>query len=421
MKKFFLFTKTVLKRYGKNGLLFVVLQAIAALTQLFILPFLTRSFSLVDFGILQFSQVIINWLGLFTVMQSTIGSKKGIVEGKDATILYAFLYRIKYALALCFLSISIGIGFFFFNNSVYGWMFVIAGLFLPFGYLPQVSFPQLYIAKGRIDLFVYWQSFAIVFSQIITVFVAFFTHNMILTMAAQYASFAFLCSLAFIDGLRRYSIISSYKRGEIDKECIPYGKKLIFVDVFQGTVGTLHNFILGPIFGFANYAIFSLATRIDVVFRSIIASGNYLIYKDFVETDYEKLKKYLKKKFFFLFLLSSFICLGLFFISFIYIKYFLPESYHIAIVYTGILICALPALLIQTVIQAAFESRFKAEAQRRAVTISQVLRILFLVLGAFSGVFGVCIAMSLSAWVSMLCFMFIFFEPSYLKNKKSLS
>lgn len=417
MRKFVTLTKQLFKRYGKNGFLFLLLQGVTVGIQLFILPFLTRIFSQSDFGILQFSQTLINWFALFTIGNATFGAKKGIIEGKDGTMLYAFWYRMKFVMLLslaCFVSTLV---LFVVGKVILAWVFVIVGLFLLVGYLPQVSFPQLYIAKDRFDLFVGWQSLTIVLSQVATVAVAFSTHNMLLTMAAQYFTFGLLCLLAFVMGLKRYHMIAAYKKGEIDRSCVPYGKKLILVEVIQGTAGTIHNFILGPVFGFATLAVFSVASRIDVLFRALISSGYYLLYKDFVQTDFENLKKHFKQKAFFLLVLSFLFSFLLFFASSFYIQKFLPVAYHGAILYTGILILGLPALLLQSIIQAALESRLKAEAQRLATYVSQLCRIIFLLIGGIFGVLGISISITVSAWVSTLCFVLVFFEPAWVKKK----
>ena len=397
-------------------MLLLLLQIITVGIQLVVMPFLTRVLSPSDFGIFQFSQSIINWLAIFSVGNSTFGAKKGMVENKNGTILYAFLYRFKFMVILCLLCFVAAGVFFFLGKPILPMLLIIVGLFLLFGYLPQVTYPQIFFAKNNFGWVVIWQGIAIVVSQILTLFVAILTQNVTLVMIAQYSSFALFCIFGFIHALKKYHCIEAYKKSEIDRECIPYGKKLIPVEVVQGTAGVIHNFIIGPLFGFATLAVFSIATRIDVLFRSVIASGYYLLYTDFAKADMVDLRRHLKQKFFFLFVSSSVFSLGLFLLSWLYIVKFLPSSYQDAIFYTGILVCGLPALVLQSIIQSALEAKLKAEDLRFATLFSQILRIIFLVVGGFFGIFGISVSMTLSAWFGALCFIFVFYEFKFLKN-----
>lgn len=397
-------------------MLLLLLQVITVAIQLVVMPFLARVLSPAEFGIFQFSQTIITWLSIFSIGNSTLAAKKGMVENKNGTILYAFVYRFKFVVTLtilCFIAAGV---FFFLGKPILPMLSIIVGLFLLFGYLPQVSFPQMYIAKENFGLFVFWQSIAVFVSQAFTLWVAFATKDVTLVMFAQYATMALVCIIAFLFGLKKYHCIVAYKKGEIDKSCVDYGKKLIPVEIIQGTAGTIHNFIIGPLFGFATLAVFSIATRIDVLFRSLIASGYYLLYSDFAKTEMKDLRYHFKQKLFFIFFSSVIFSLGLFFVSWVYIIKFLPASYNAAILYTGILVCGLPALVLQSIMQAALEAKLKAEDLRFATLSSQVLRILFLLLGGFFGIMGIAISLTVSAWLSVLCFVFVFYEFKFLEK-----
>lgn|SRR3989338_1450510 len=416
MRGFWIFTTKLLKRYGRGGMLLLLLQSITVAIQLVVMPFLARVLSPAEFGIFQFSQTVITWLSIFSIGNSTLAAKKGMVENKNGTILYAFVYRFKFVATLtilCFIAAGV---FFFFGKPILPMLSIIVGLFLLFGYLPQVSFPQLFIAKENFGLFVFWQSLAIFVSQAFTLWTAFATENVVLVMFAQYASLAVICILAFLWGLKKYHCVAAYKKGEIDCSCVDYGKKLIPVEILQGTAGSIHNFIIGPLFGFASLAVFSIATRIDVLFRSIISSGYYLLYADFAKIEISEIRRHLKQKLFFVLVSSSLFSMGLFFASWLYIINFLPSSYANAIVYIGILVCALPAVVLQGIMQSALESKLKAEDLRFATFISQILRIIFLIVGGFFGIVGITLSLAVSAWFGVLCFAFVFYEFKFLEK-----
>lgn len=416
MSGFLAFTTKMLKRYGRGGMLLLLLQAVTVAIQIVVMPFLARLLTPSEFGIFQFSQNLITWLSIFSVGNSTLSAKKGMVENKNGTILYAFLYRFKFMVVLCFLCFVAAGGFFLLGKPILPALSIIVGLFLLFGYLAQVSFPQLFIAKENFGLFVFWQSVAIFVSQACTLAIAYLTKDVTLVIFAQYASMALICCLAFVWGLKKYHCIAAYKKGEIDRSCVDYGKKLIPVEILQGTAGSIHNFIVGPLFGFASLAVFSIAIRIDVLFRSIISSGYYLLYADFAKIEISEIRRHLKQKLFFVLFSSSLISLLLFFVSSVYIVHFLPASYGEAIVYIGILVCALPAVVLQGIMQSAMEAKLKAEDLRFATFLSQILRIVFLVVGGFFGIVGITLSLTVSAWFAVLCFVFVFYEFKFLEK-----
>ncbi len=416
MSGFLAFTTKMLKRYGRGGMLLLLLQAVTVAIQIVVMPFLARLLTPSEFGIFQFSQNLITWLSIFSVGNSTLSAKKGMVENKNGTILYAFLYRFKFMVVLCFLCFVAAGGFFLLGKPILPALSIIVGLFLLFGYLAQVSFPQLFIAKENFGLFVFWQSVAIFVSQACTLAIAYLTKDVTLVIFAQYASMALICCLAFAWGLKKYHCVAAYKKGEIDRSCVDYGKKLIPVEILQGTAGSIHNFIVGPLFGFASLAVFSIAIRIDVLFRSIISSGYYLLYADFAKIEISEIRRHLKQKLFFVLFSSSLISLLLFFVSSVYIVHFLPASYGEAIVYIGILVCALPAVVLQGIMQSAMEAKLKAEDLRFATFLSQILRIVFLVVGGFFGIVGITISLTFSAWVGVFCFAFVFYEFKFLEK-----
>jgi hypothetical protein len=234
MSGFLAFTTKMLKRYGRGGMLLLLLQAVTVAIQIVVMPFLARLLTPSEFGIFQFSQNLITWFSIFSVGNSTLAAKKGMVENKNGTILYAFLYRLKFMAVLCALSFAAAGVFFFLGKPILPELSMIVGLFLFFGYLAQVSFPQMFIAKENFGLFVFWQSVAIFVSQACTLAVAYTTKNVTLVIFAQYASMALICGLAFIFGLKKYHCIAAYKKGEIDRSCVDYGKKLIPVEILQG-------------------------------------------------------------------------------------------------------------------------------------------------------------------------------------------
>ncbi len=403
-------SKTIFKRYGKNGMLIAFFQALTVLVQLLVVPFLARVLPQAEFGILQFSQTLLTWFAIFSVGNSTFGAKRGMISGKEGTMWHVYLYRMRFMVLLFFACALAAVVLFLVGKPYLPEVCMIVGLFFLFGYLPQVTFPQIFIAKNSFGWFVFWQSLALVVSQGLSLLVAFLTKDILLIMAVQYASFALICILGFVHSLKLYRIRESYQRGEIDHESITYGKKLIPVEILQGTAGTLQNFIIGPLFGFANFAVFSIASRIDALFRSLSSSGYYLLYSDIAKADLGEIKKQFKQKFFFLLTISGTLSLLLFLFATVYIHIFLPPSYSLAILYSAILVCGLPAVFLQSLVQSILESRLDDKSLRSSIYASQILRLGLLALGTFWGVIGISVAITVSSWLSSSIFLYLFFR-----------
>jgi len=416
MHPFLTLTQKLFKRYGRSGSLLLLLQLITVAIQLFALPFLTRLLPAAEFGIFQFSQALITWLSIFTVGNTTLGAKKGLVEGNDGTMWHVFLYRMKFIAVLtlaCFIASAV---LFIIGKPLLPAVCIIVGLFLFLGYLPQVSFPQMFLAKSHFGWFVFWQGLGLFLSQGAAVGVAALTQDVIWVLAAQYCVFALVCIIGFWHALKKYDVLSAYKKGLVDPSALPYGKKLISVEILQGTAGTLHNFIIGPLFGFASLAVFSIAARMDSLFRAIVASGYYVLYRDFAQKDIKELRYHFKHKFFFILFSSGILSVVLFALSYFYIEKFLPREYQGAILYVAVLVSALPALVIQSIIQSAFESKLRAEQFRFAIFSSQVIRIAFLLLGGTMGVMGITLSLTVSAWLGAFIFVLIFYEVQWLEK-----
>jgi O-antigen/teichoic acid export membrane protein len=158
-------SKTIFRRYGKNGLLMGLFQVLTVAVQLIVVPFLARVLPQAEFGILQFSQTLLTWFAIFSVGNSTFGAKRGMISGKEGTMWHVYLYRMRFMVLLFFACALAAMVLFLIGKPYLPQVCVIVGLFFLFGYLPQVSFPQIFIAKNHFGWFVFWQSLALVVSQ----------------------------------------------------------------------------------------------------------------------------------------------------------------------------------------------------------------------------------------------------------------
>lgn len=412
MRHFFQFASEITRKYAKSSVVLLFPQILGAGLQLFTLPFFVSHLSPDDFGLWQFTQAILLAFTIFSCSHVSQGSKRGLGQNKNGTIWYASIFRFKWIAVLSFLGFVLASIFWIREQETLSILTCVISGFLLLGFLPQVTFPEIFIAKREFGRYAFFQSLVFIFSQVVPLLALFITPNIIWIVLSQYLTLALLSLLACVMAFIRHHVFASYKKGEIDKDVIPYGKKLVPAEIIQGIAGSLHNFIIGPFFGFANLAVFSVAGKLDGLFRTTVSSLYHVLYADFVAVDRAHLVQVLKKKLFFLVLGACIISAGLLALAVVYIQTFLPIDYGQAVWYMSILALGLPAVLVQIIFQTALETRLESENLRRATFISQGIRIALVFLGGFFGVFGVCFAIALSSWVGSIVYGSIFFSAN---------
>ena len=163
MRNFFSFLSLLFKRYSSSSFFVSAPQIISMIVGIITLPIILNNLPTKDYGVLQFVLTIQLWMIVFSGGNITLGSKKGIAEGKDGTFFYAFLKRLKLLIVIGILGILTTV--FLWNNSYFAInnfaeLFLILNLYLIFGYLPQTAYSEYFIAKKKFKELAFFRIFS---------------------------------------------------------------------------------------------------------------------------------------------------------------------------------------------------------------------------------------------------------------------
>lgn len=422
VKNFFQFVLNLRKRYATVSFLLAMPQIVAVVLGVVTLPIVLNNISHEDYGALQFVLAIQAWLIVFSATNITTGAKQSIVNGFDGTLWFACLERIK---LLAPFAILFGLVSFFLNMTDYFFvgnlakLSVIVSIFLLVGFIPSVTYQDYYIAKNRFYELAIWRIITTIFISVGSALTAWYFKNIFIYLGVQLSITAILgwCGMLWV-GIRE-KVFVAYKLGKVDRSCYLYGIKLIPSQIIQATASSLSSFVVGPFFGLVHLAVFSVATKIEVLFRNFFTSTFYTIfYSDFVNRGHAQTKDVILKRMFYIFIVSF--CLGLiiWLVGFVYISVFLPKSYNISILYLGILLLGFPAYMMQVILKTLLEAFLLHKELTVVAIIPNLLFIIFVLwFGLSMGIIGFCFATTLNAWVTfLLYYILIFYKEEIKKN-----
>lgn len=393
--------KNLIRKYFVGGFLLFFPQATAIFISLITLPIILANLEIKDYGMLQFILALQLWLVTLTARYITLGARRGISRGLDGTFFFAFFSRLKFLILLTLL-VFLGAFFVYYAGFItLSLLLVIISAFLVLGYLPQVSYLDFFIAKKQFKNYAIWQTIASVLVPIVSALAAFLTHNILIFAIIQFGSAVLISLTGFCYVIVKNNLYSAYKKEEIDRACFSYGLKLMPASLISETSNKITSFMIGPFFGFANLAVFSIALKLEEKFRSPIKSLHNLLYSDFTRIKQKdlilKIKPRLRQG---LFISFAFALICVFF-GYLYIDLFLPESYQTAKLYILILGLGLPAVVLQMIIHTILAANLRYKELTALIILPNFLKILLIIiLGFLFKVIGICFAVALGNWIS---------------------
>jgi O-antigen/teichoic acid export membrane protein len=397
----------VLRKYFTNTVFLNLPSVVSAVITLISLPIILANLSISDYGKWQFIISVQSWFSVFGGINIIYASKKGIANELRGTFIYGFLLSLRnFALIGIFIIILSGISAIM-DYPVFPELLLIAGFYSIFGYLFQVSSLEYLIAKKRFREWCFWQIIIYSISVFGSTAVAFYSKNIIYFAFYQLGSVSVLSFGLWLWIVRKEGLLKSYRRGEIDKECVPFGMKLIPVDVASITAASLSSFIIGPFLGFANLAVFSIANKLREKSANLMKSVRPLLYADFAKIEQKDLIVFmnrimLKVGAFGIFLTSVFMVLG-----WSYVQYFLPREFQPAVIYFVILALGLPSIVLVSMLHTILESHLRYKEIAILGIVPNLIKILLVItFGYFWHIFGICVALTLSVWITF-CFYYI--------------
>jgi len=402
------FIKILTKRYLIDSFFLTFPQLIAIFVTLITLPIILANIPIKDYGIFQFVLALQLWIVTLTAGHIILGAKKGIAKGLDGTFLFAFFYRLKLLAVLGLIGVIISIVLYRVGFTVWSLLLLTMSLFLIIGYLPQVSYREFFIAKKQFKNFAIWQTIPSVLVSIALAAAAFLTHNILICAITYFGLITLISWSGVLYVVYRNNLFFAYKQGRIDRKCIPYGLKLIPASLILQTSNKISNFIIGPFFGFANLAVFSIASQLDVKFKSFTKLSYNLLYSDFAKYEQDKLVKKIKSRLKQGIMVSVIITLGCIFLGYIYINLFLPQLYQSAKLYFLILSLGLPAVILQIILHTVLAANLRYKELTVLLILPNLIKIILIILlGLLFKVIGVCWGVALGAWISFSFYYFL--------------
>jgi O-antigen/teichoic acid export membrane protein len=375
----------------------IINTAIALVT----LPIALANLPIVDYGKFQFTLAVQVWLLALSGANITTASKRGMAKGLNGTFLYAFLARLKLLIPVGILVLTTTFYLRISGTEGFPILLAISGFYLIFGYSFYISFYEFLIAKKRFKERCFWQILISFVSMPGSAATAYFTKNIVYFALFQLGSVAILGWIAWFWIVKKERLIASYKNGKIDKECFPYGIKLIPVDLVSITASKMSHLIIGTFFGFANLAVFSMANKLRDQCASIIKSARPLLYADFANIERRELIKIINRHLVKMGGAGVLLTLGFISFGWFYIKVFLPDPFHQAITYFVILTLGLPAAILGIVLHTVLESHLRhKELTVIGILVNFSKIVLILIFGYFWQIIGVCVSLVISGWIS---------------------
>lgn len=395
------FIQRLLKKYFYDSAILVLPQIIGTILALITLPIVLSSLPVEHYGVFQFALVIQMWLMIFTGNHITSGAIKGLAKGSNGTLLFSFVKRLNLFLVV---SLVAGIGclyLYYFGNRILAIVLAITTIQLTLGILPERTYSAFLIAKKRFKEIAFWRTTTSVLSLIISAIVVYKTRSILLYVLSLLGISALVSLISLFYIIFKERLFESYRQGKIDRECFLYGMRLIPIDLLVVTAGKISQFLIVAFSGFANLAVFSVASKLqDRGFGPIRVVVPSLLYADFAKMERIDLIEYVKRHLLKVGILSFLLALAAVVGSKFYIGLFLPMEFQQAFIYFSILALGFPARSMNLVFHTILESHRRDRELSQVLSSSNILKIiLILLLGYFWKVYGICIALTIASWL----------------------
>ena len=358
-------------------------------------------FSKENYGIYQYILSFVDIFGILALGGIDTAITRSTARGQEGDIKNGVITKIKWGLIGGFMSIVVGAYYLYHENSILGYSFIIAGIFIPFWEAPGIfttylqgkkRFDLLSIYDNAIQIMVTWSVIAtlIITSSVIAVIMAFFTSYFIARLIFYKISF------------------TKFPPNNIpDPELVPYGKHQTAISALGNFSANIDKILLWQLLGPAQVAIYVFAQAIPMRITGVTKIFNRLAFPKIASQDFTNIQKTLPKKIWLLFIPSLILTL-LYMISAHFIfEIFFPQ-YNDAVIYTivlSLIILLQPFTLIAT--------SLSAQAKTRPLYIQNIISpivriILFMIFISSLGLMGAVISLVLSRLIDSVVIYTLF-------------
>lgn len=356
-----------------------------------------------SYGTYQYILAVADVFGIFVLSGIDSSISRSTARGKDGSMIEGILTKIRWGLLGGAGSIVLGAYYLAHANTVLGWGFILAGLFIPFWEAPGVYGNYLQ-GKKRFDL-INIGDVLIQLSVAIVLIPALLLTDNVLTILGLYL----LTMLVARTGLFLYSLKKVPPNTETDLEMIPYGKHLSFMSVISTLASNMDTVLLWHFLGPAPVATYIFSQAIPARANGILKSVNRMAFPKMAAQDSDVLKATLMRKVWLMIGVSTLGAIAYVIAAPFIFHFFLPQ-YIEAIPYT-----MLAAGLIVVQPFSLISSALAAQAKKHSLYIwsigTPLIRIaLFLALIPLWGLWGAMGGLVLAKTLEGLLLVYLFYR-----------
>ena len=410
------FIKNLLKKYFINGVFLGLPQLVSLAITLVTFPIVLSRLNPEDYGVFQFVLAIQVWFNALSAEYSVQGSQSSMARGKDGTFIFSLFHRLKFIIPIGLILLIISPFFYYFYNVKFAIIFFLMSLYFLIGYLPEVSYNNVFVAKKNFKQFSLWKIIDSIVIPIASAIAAYSTANVLWFAVVHFTSTSLVGWAGTLYAVKKYNLWRAYKENNIDTSVAGYGLKLIPSAFILQVSNKITDFIIGPFFGFANLALYAVANSMETRSRSLIKVVQLLIYPDFARSKWTDLKNKIRSKLASGFFISWIFVIFFALLGYVYIFLFLPKFYLISGIYLIILLLGFPAKILQSILQTAFDSALKHKQMSYLLITPSIVKILIIIFGFSFGIYGMLWGLTIFAWAH-----FIFTYIIFLKHDSSIS
>lgn len=204
------------------------------------------------FGIYQFVIASVGVLAIFNLPGLKTAVVRGVAKQREGVLQEASKTAFRWSLIKTVILFGVSTWYFYHENTVLGWSFLIAGLIGPIRAVAG-QYSHYWIGKKRFDIQSKYSVTSEALSTAALIITIFFTDNPVWIILAFFGSEA-LFNYTF------YKVtLSKTENQKTDTETIPYGKNLTLMSALGTIAGRIDKIIMWKFLGPVQLAIYSLA------------------------------------------------------------------------------------------------------------------------------------------------------------------
>jgi O-antigen/teichoic acid export membrane protein len=391
--------KTDINYLAQGSFWWVLSRGITALFSLATMFAFARWVNKETFGAYEYVLSIVGIFAIFSLPAMGSALTRAVAKGKEGMLVKCTKTRLKWSVLASVLCLSTASWYFWHQNFILGYSFLIACALLPFIKIFATALNFL-IGKKKFDLEAKYSIAINALEALFFIPIIFLTDNLAIIILAYFATRSILPALTF------WRVQKSTENKEVDEETIPFGKHLTLMKGLNTIATHVDKIIIWQFLGPVAVATYAFAwIPIQRIQEFIPVSA--LALPKLSEKDFSVVKKELFKKFLKFFLLSAPMALVLAILAPWAYKIFFP-AYLDSVPYAQILAITLvliPFSLLSTALVAAKKMRELYIIQ----TFTPLIKIiLFFALVPLWGIWGIVFAIISTRFLGGLLNAYLF-------------